>query len=140
MSLAPLRKQPPFERKQDAGFAEVGETLEQAVAREVHEESNVAVDPASVAYAGSQPCAPTRTGLLLQSVSSFSHHCAQVSEELRAGPFPRSLMLAFRADAAPLEPPQSLLQASCPAQQALPARLLPRHHSRTRGHGAKAPC
>ncbi|KAK9823045.1 hypothetical protein WJX81_002955 [Elliptochloris bilobata] len=66
-----------------AGFAEVGETLEQAVVREVHEESGVAVDPASVAYAGSQPW-----------------------------PFPRSLMLAFRAGVTPLQPPTALLQGA----------------------------
>ncbi len=42
----------------------MGETLEQAVAREVHEEAKVAVDPASVAYAGSQPCAPACNGLM----------------------------------------------------------------------------
>ncbi len=64
-----------------AGFAEVGETLEQAVAREVAEESGVPVDPASVAYASSQPW-----------------------------PFPRSLMLAFRAAAARVDPPPALLQ------------------------------
>lgn len=64
-----------------AGFAEVGETLEQAVVREVAEESGVPVDPASVVYASSQPW-----------------------------PFPRSLMLAFRAAAARAEPPPALLQ------------------------------
>lgn len=63
-----------------AGFAEVGETLEQAVAREVAEESGVLVDPASVVYASSQPW-----------------------------PFPRSLMLAFRAAAARVDPPPVLL-------------------------------
>ena len=55
----------------------MGETLEQAVAREVHEESAVAVDPASVAYAGSQPCAPAR--------KAFAATCSQLCW-LRAGP------------------------------------------------------
>jgi NADH pyrophosphatase NudC (nudix superfamily) len=49
-----------------AGFLEVGEALEQAVARECEEESGVAVDLGSVAYVTSQPW-----------------------------PFPRSLMLGF---------------------------------------------
>lgn len=49
-----------------AGFVEHGESLEQAVAREVAEETGVIVDPASVAYVASQPW-----------------------------PFPGSLMLAF---------------------------------------------
>ncbi len=53
-----------------AGFVEHGETLEQAVAREVAEETAVIVDPASVRYVASQPW-----------------------------PFPGSLMLAFTARA-----------------------------------------
>lgn len=51
-----------------AGFAEVGETLEECCARETLEESGVAVDPASVEFVASQPW-----------------------------PFPRSLMVGFRA-------------------------------------------
>eukprot|EP00803_Ostreobium_quekettii_P001197 evm.model.scf_776EXC.6 EVM.evm.TU.scf_776EXC.6 scf_776EXC:54881-61924(+) len=54
-----------------AGFMEVGETMESAVAREVLEEAAVKVAPESVKYIGSQPW-----------------------------PFPRSLMVAFRAAAA----------------------------------------
>ena len=38
-----------------SGFAEVGETLELAVGREVKEESGVAVDPHSIQYVASQP-------------------------------------------------------------------------------------
>lgn len=53
-----------------AGFVEPGETLEAAVAREVEEESGVRVEPASIAYAASQPW-----------------------------PFPASLMLGFTAAA-----------------------------------------
>jgi len=53
-----------------AGFVEHGETLEQAVAREVAEETAVIVDPHSVSYVASQPW-----------------------------PFPGSLMLAFTARA-----------------------------------------
>lgn len=53
-----------------AGFVEHGETLEQAVAREVAEETGVIVDPGSVRYQASQPW-----------------------------PFPASLMLAFTARA-----------------------------------------
>jgi NADH pyrophosphatase NudC (nudix superfamily) len=55
-----------------AGFAEVGETLEQAVGREVEEEAGVAVDLASVRYHSSQPW-----------------------------PFPQSLMIGFTAAAQP---------------------------------------
>ena len=61
-----------------AGFVEAGESAEQAVAREVAEESNIAVDPTSLVYLGSQPW-----------------------------PFPRSLMLgyhAFTADASTAKP------------------------------------
>lgn len=57
-----------------AGFVEHGETLEQAVAREVAEETGVVVAPGSVAYVASQPW-----------------------------PFPGSLMLAFTARAATTE-------------------------------------
>ena len=53
-----------------AGFVEPGETLEQAVAREVFEETGVVVSPANVNYVASQPW-----------------------------PFPASLMLAFEARA-----------------------------------------
>ncbi|MCP5367215.1 MAG: NAD(+) diphosphatase [Hyphomicrobiales bacterium] len=53
-----------------AGFVEPGETLEQAVAREVAEESGIRVDLASVSYRASQPW-----------------------------PFPSSLMLGYRATA-----------------------------------------
>jgi len=38
-----------------AGFVEPGETLEQAVVREVHEETRIHVLPASCAYQGAQP-------------------------------------------------------------------------------------
>ena len=53
-----------------AGFVELGESLEGAAVREVGEESGVGVDPASLAYAGSQPW-----------------------------PFPRSLMVAYEGRA-----------------------------------------
>ncbi|GLC73499.1 hypothetical protein PLESTF_001384300 [Pleodorina starrii] len=59
-----------------AGFLEVGEPLEVAVAREVEEEAGVRVDLASVTYAASQPW-----------------------------PFPRSLMIGFHARAAAPPPP-----------------------------------
>lgn len=55
-----------------AGFVEHGETLEQAVVREVAEEAGVEIDPASVRYRVSQPW-----------------------------PFPASLMVAFTARARP---------------------------------------
>lgn len=56
--------------------------------------------------------------------------------DLCAGPFPRSLMLAFRASAAPLEPPQMLLQASRPAAHAplLSLRAIT-HHARVEARG-----
>lgn len=53
-----------------AGFAEIGETMEQCCARETMEESGVAVDPASLNFVCSQPW-----------------------------PFPRSLIVGFRAKA-----------------------------------------
>lgn len=53
-----------------AGFVEPGETLEQAVLREVREEAGVQLDPDSLRYAGSDPW-----------------------------PFPASLMIGFRARA-----------------------------------------
>ena len=55
-----------------AGFTEVGETLEECVARETLEEAGVAVDPESVTFSSSQPW-----------------------------PFPRSLLVGFRATALP---------------------------------------
>lgn len=58
-----------------AGFVEPGETFEQAVAREVAEESGVTVDPADVRYRGSQPW-----------------------------PFPSSIMVAFTASTQAQEP------------------------------------
>ena len=57
-----------------AGFAEVGETLEKAVGREVSEESGIDVDPHSISYVASQPW-----------------------------PFPQSLMIGFMASAAALD-------------------------------------
>ncbi|KAK9904943.1 hypothetical protein WJX75_006102 [Coccomyxa subellipsoidea] len=54
-----------------AGFAEVGETLELAVEREVKEESGIVVDPHSIQYVSSQPW-----------------------------PFPQSLMIGFMAASA----------------------------------------
>uniref|UniRef100_A0A7S2BT15 NAD(+) diphosphatase n=1 Tax=Octactis speculum TaxID=3111310 RepID=A0A7S2BT15_9STRA len=53
-----------------AGFVEAGETLEECVAREVHEETGVTVDAGSVRYLKSQPW-----------------------------PFPQSSMVAFTATA-----------------------------------------
>jgi len=53
-----------------AGFAEIGETLEGAVVREVEEEAGVKINPASIRYCGSQPW-----------------------------PFPQSLMIGFVAEA-----------------------------------------
>ena len=58
-----------------AGFAEIGETLEQCCARETWEESGVSVDPASIRFVCSQPW-----------------------------PFPRSLMAGFRGKAHSQQP------------------------------------
>lgn len=60
-----------------AGFCEVGEALEQAVAREVAEEAGVVVDHRDVTYHSSQPW-----------------------------PFPSSLMVGFTATTAAKEPPR----------------------------------
>ncbi|KAL6757339.1 hypothetical protein V8C86DRAFT_2626918 [Haematococcus lacustris] len=65
---------PPGRYSTLAGFLEVGEPLELAVARETEEESGVRVELGSVTYAASQPW-----------------------------PFPRSLMIGFFASAAPLD-------------------------------------
>ena len=62
-----------------AGFCEVGETLEECCQRETYEESGVVIDPKSVRFAASQPW-----------------------------PFPRSLMVGFRAKAIP-SPEESAL-------------------------------
>ena len=61
-----------------AGFVEAGESLEQAVAREVEEESGMRL--ADITYVASQPW-----------------------------PFPRSLMLGFRARLAPGQDPEALI-------------------------------
>merc|ERR1711862_170922 len=55
-----------------SGFTEVGETLEESVIRETHEESGVKIDPESLQFIASQPW-----------------------------PFPRSLMVGFQARALP---------------------------------------
>mmetsp|Transcript_29461 Transcript_29461/g.55770 ORF Transcript_29461/g.55770 Transcript_29461/m.55770 type:complete len:440 (-) Transcript_29461:1900-3219(-) len=57
-----------------AGFAEVGETLEECVVRETLEEAGVAVDPASMRFVASQPW-----------------------------PFPRSMMVGFMGKAATVD-------------------------------------
>lgn len=56
-----------------AGFVEPGETLEQAVVREVHEETAVSVDIRSCRYLGSQPW-PFPGALML----GFRAHCKDV--------------------------------------------------------------
>lgn len=72
------------------GFCEIGETLEQAVARETFEEAGVVVLPGSVQYHSSQPW-----------------------------PFPQSLMIGFTAEAAAAPQPEAdmLQKVSCPTTQ-----------------------
>jgi NAD+ diphosphatase len=53
--LARSPRHPPSFHTALAGFAEAGETLEQAVAREVYEETALRVDAGSVRYVASQP-------------------------------------------------------------------------------------
>jgi len=69
--LARSRRHPPRLHTALAGFVEVGEAFEDAVAREVFEETGVRIDTGSVTFVGSQPW-----------------------------PFPQSTMLGFRATAA----------------------------------------
>ncbi|PNW74028.1 hypothetical protein CHLRE_13g582476v5 [Chlamydomonas reinhardtii] len=72
-----------------AGFLDLGEPLEAAVAREVAEEAGVAVDLPSVTYAASQPW-----------------------------PFPRSLMVGFFGRAAPAASPAAAATATAAAAAA----------------------
>jgi len=53
--LARSKRHPPKLHTVLAGFVEVGETFEAAVAREAYEETGVRVDEGSVQYVGSQP-------------------------------------------------------------------------------------
>jgi len=68
--LARSHRHPPKMHTVLAGFVEAGESFEQAVARETHEEVGIRIDPDSVKYVASQPW-----------------------------PFPRSTMIAFEARA-----------------------------------------
>ena len=68
--LARSPRHPPKLHTTIAGFVEAGETMEQAVAREVYEETSVRVVPESIDYVSSQPW-----------------------------PFPRSTMIGFLAQA-----------------------------------------
>ncbi|KAJ8598635.1 hypothetical protein CTAYLR_003070 [Chrysophaeum taylorii] len=70
-------RHPPLVHTALAGFVEAGETFEDAVSREVEEETGVVVDAGSVAYLGSQPW-----------------------------PFPQSVMVAFSATADHTQPLQ----------------------------------
>lgn len=64
-----------------AGFVEPGETLEQAVVREVHEETRIHVDPASCRYLGSQPW-PFPGALMLGFTATANGGQPQVDGEL----------------------------------------------------------
>lgn len=67
-----------------AGFVEPGETLEEAVAREVHEETGIAV--ADVAYAGCQPWpfpSSLMVGFTARAVGGTLSVCAKELEDAR---------------------------------------------------------
>jgi NAD+ diphosphatase len=80
-----------------AGFVEVGETLEQAVAREVHEEAGIEIR--DIRYFGSQPW-PFTGSLMIGFTAKWA------SGELHADP--TEIMDAgwFARDAIPVVPPK----------------------------------
>jgi NAD+ diphosphatase len=83
-----------------AGFVEVGETLEHAVAREVHEEAGVAI--ADIRYFGSQPW-PFTGSLMIGFTASWAggEIVAATDEIAEAGWFPPDAL-------PPLPPPLSI--------------------------------
>lgn len=89
-----------------AGFVEHGETLEQAVAREVAEETSVVLDPASIAYLASQPW-PFPGSLMLAFTGRALHTDITVDpQELAfAGWYTRAEVATFREVADPGEGP-----------------------------------
>jgi NAD+ diphosphatase len=64
-----------------AGFVEPGETLEQTVAREVHEETGVRVRPGSARYLASQPW-PFPGALMLGFLAEAEDAAVVVGDEL----------------------------------------------------------
>jgi NAD+ diphosphatase len=58
-----------------AGFVEAGETLEECVAREVHEETGVVVDPGSISYLKSQPW-PFPQSYMAAFIATADHEAA----------------------------------------------------------------
>lgn len=88
-----------------AGFVELGETLEQGVAREVLEESGVRVDPGSIRYHSSQPW-----------------------------PFPRSLMLGMQAEAVWHDPSERITRGCHGASSSPRKTTAALHHREGRGY------
>jgi NAD+ diphosphatase len=88
-----------------AGFVEAGESLEEAVHREVAEEVGLAVT--DVAYAGSQPWAMSGPGVLL---AGFTARCTDAAAEPTVDGRELAEAAWFRLDAlpSPLPPPYSL--------------------------------
>jgi NAD+ diphosphatase len=80
-----------------AGFVEVGETLEQAVSREVHEEAGIVIS--DISYFGSQPW-PFTSSLMIGFTTQWA------SGEIHADPTEIMEAAWFSPDALPVIPPR----------------------------------
>ncbi|PSC76346.1 NADH pyrophosphatase [Micractinium conductrix] len=113
-----------------AGFAELGETLEQAVAREVAEEAGVPVNLGSVRYVGSQPW-PFPASLMIGFLAEATNESSSSGSGGSTGAGPahglgllegRGLMAAREVGLKPAEA-QRYLRPSVPAVQVDAAEL-----------------
>ncbi len=93
-----------------AGFVEIGESLEEAVAREVMEEAGVAV--AEVAYRGSQPWPFPASLMLGFRARATSFEISLDRDELEdAGWFTRAMIADFEQTGHRLPRPDSISRA-----------------------------